>query len=282
MRPETRALAIGEAVDAAWRRRHGYGRIEVPLSTVATLALIAPAWNETDQASAEIAAMSREAFVAFARLQWDVFVNHRPDLVEPAWPFVAVWLGEQASDDELLGAHEVARAALGAGLLQLTADPGTRRRVDVLGVVLTLLKSSKAAAAQGAYYTPAHVAELLARMGGVERSDSVYEAAVGTGGLLRAAAEVLREHGRDPAEVAWTAVDIDPIAIAALAVNTILWGLGHDVLLGVANVLTEDWEEAARARRFETRRLAADLRRHRTLLLTLGVTSRRAYAGVRT
>jgi hypothetical protein len=282
MRPEKHALTIGEAGDAAWRRRHGYGRMEVPLSTVAALAFIAPPRDKVGQASAEIVAMDQKQFIGFVQLQWDIFANHRPDLVEAAWPLVTVWLGwRTASGDELLGVHEAGRAALEAGLLRLTANAESRRSADVLGVVLTLFKSPKAASAQGAYYTPAQVAELLARLGRAEDAASVHEPAAGTGGLLRAAAEVMREHGRDPAGVAWAAVDIDPLAIAALAINTILWGLGDDVLLGVANVLTDDWEAAARARRADTRALAADIRRHRAVLRALRVTGRRAYAGVR-
>jgi len=71
---------------------------------------------------------------------------------------------------------------------------------------------------------------------------SIAEPAAGTGGMLRAAAQVIREAGHDPAEMLWVANDIAPLPVACMAVNCHVWGLGHGVVLGTANSLAEpDW-----------------------------------------
>ncbi|WP_373298070.1 N-6 DNA methylase [Streptomyces abikoensis] len=54
--------------------------------------------------------------------------------------------------------------------------------------------------------------------------EHVHEPACGSGGLLRAAAQGMRERGLDPASVHWSGVDIDQIAAACTAVNAIVWG----------------------------------------------------------
>src|SRR5690606_16779413 len=139
--------------------------------------------------------------------------------------------------------------------LSLTTDK-TRRRVDLFGPALTLLKADKAQAAQGAFYTPSALSDLMARMLRLGDGETIHEPAVGTGGMLRTAAQAIRDQGRDPARVTWVGVDIDPLAIACAAVNAVLWGLGPRVLLGVGDALTDDWYTRALAQREETIALA--------------------------
>jgi len=80
----------------------------------------------------------------------------------------------------------------------------------------------------------------------------------GTGAFLRAAAQVLRERGIDPQAMHWYAVDIDPVAVAALAVNAALWELGPHVVLGRADILTEpEWPARAHAEQARALRLHA-------------------------
>jgi hypothetical protein len=46
----------------------------------------------------------------------------------------------------------------------------------------------------------------------------------------------------------WYATDVDPVAVAALAVNAHLWDLGTHVVLARADILTEpDWPGRAAA-----------------------------------
>ncbi|MFD8993457.1 N-6 DNA methylase [Streptomyces abikoensis] len=67
--------------------------------------------------------------------------------------------------------------------------------------------------------------------------EHVHEPACGSGGLLRAAAQGMRERGLDPASVHWSGVDIDQIAAACTAVNAIVWGLGPRVTVACADIL---------------------------------------------
>ncbi|MEV8612944.1 hypothetical protein AB0383_34345 [Amycolatopsis sp. NPDC051373] len=54
-------------------------------------------------------------------------------------------------------------------------------------------------------------------------------------GALRAAAEIIRRHGHKPADMVWT--DIEPVAIAAAAVNGVVW----DLLAGSQKLRYPDW-----------------------------------------
>ena len=47
----------------------------------------------------------------------------------------------------------------------------------------------------------------------------------------------MRTVGRDPAAMSWSAVDIDELAVAALAANAVLWELGPTVIPGVGDSL---------------------------------------------
>ncbi|GGM80934.1 hypothetical protein GCM10012275_59470 [Longimycelium tulufanense] len=97
--------------------------------------------------------------------------------------------------------------------------------------------------------------------------DTVQDPAVGTGGLFRAAAQAMREQGRDPATVSWYGADIDDLAIAACAINSVLWGLGPRVVLCVANTLAEgDWASRAEAQRTEILQLAETIRRDKLMI----------------
>src|SRR5699024_9568784 len=149
------------------------------------------------------------------------------------------------------GVSEVARAAVKAGLYALTADTDQCRAVDLLGVVLAQLKGPKTQAARGAFYTPADIAELLTEMTGPTEPGAVYDPTVGTGGLWRAVATAVRAQGQDPNRLTWVGFDIDPLAIACTAINSLLWGLGPRVLLMVGDVLTDEVVRTAYAQRRE-------------------------------
>ena len=56
------------------------------------------------------------------------------------------------------------------------------------------------------------------------------------------------------------------MAVACATVNSMIWGLGMDILFYAGNTLTEDWKTAAANQRDELRRIAADVERYRALL----------------
>ncbi|PSK89950.1 N-6 DNA methylase [Murinocardiopsis flavida] len=270
------AHAIADAVDTAWHRAHGYGHLEVPLSVIAALAFLAPPFNQRGAVAVEISGMESAAFAAFMRRQWRGFVTLRPDLLNPAAPLLLVWHGEHPITGTTLdAARGAARAALQAGQLHLTGDRETRWQVDLFGVLLTLMKGRNAKGAHGQFYTPSPLAHLMAAMLGIAAGETIHEPAAGTGGMLRAAAQVMREADRDPATATWVANDIDPLAVACLAVNAVLWELGPRVVIGVGDTLSDEWITRALAERAETIQIASDMRRLQQMRHAFGLLQRR-------
>jgi len=270
--PDSQARAVAEAVEHAWHRAHGHGRLEVPASVVAGLALLGPPPEQRAAVADHISALNVEEFAGFMRGQWACFIGLRPDLANPVWPLAEVWHGEHPiTGPALEAAPAVARAALAAGQLHLTGGRHTRWEIDLLGVLLTTMRGPTSASARGQYYTPGHVAESMAALllTGIKPGKTVYEPTVGTGGMLRAAAQVMRSRGIDPASMVWAATDVDPLALACAAVNAALWELGNNVLLTVSDGLAEPAEQAierARAQRAETLGLARRLHEYREVV----------------
>ncbi|MBB5801306.1 hypothetical protein F4560_001074 [Saccharothrix ecbatanensis] len=253
------AVDIAEAVDEAWHSAHRSGPLEVPVSVVAALALIAPPVDERTEAADWLLAADEHELARFMTLQWKLFVRARPDLVNRAWPLIRTWCGQTPPDSTTLqAAKSVADATINAGQLDLTGT--TRRRdVDLLGLLLAALRSRTAKTTHGEFYTPADISMAMAALQGPPEDGSTFlDPAAGTGGLLRATANTMRAAGRDPTTVTWWAVDTDELAIACLAVNTVLWELGHKVVLGVGNSLTDDWAARAVAERADTLQIARD------------------------
>lgn len=86
-------------------------------------------------------------------------------------------------------------------------------------------------------------------MPNVQESRRVAEPMMGTGGMLRAVGEVMREQGRDPRTVQWVGCDIDELAVACATVNRMIWNLGADIAFHAGNTLTPGWEARAGATR---------------------------------
>jgi hypothetical protein len=194
-------------------------------------------------------------------------IRHRPETTHLLYPMIS-WIFEEPDEELRSHACAVADAALRAGQLDLT---GTERRfdVDLFGTVLTVLRPKSALQARGQFYTPASVATLLARISGVEEHGDVTDPMMGTGGMFRAVAETMREQGRDPRTMRWIGGDIDEMAVACATVNSMIWGLGTDIVFHVGNTLEPGWREKALAQRAELVRLAADLLRDRAIIAIL-------------
>jgi hypothetical protein len=198
-----------------------------------------------------------DGFVNYARHSWSAVIKKRPDVTHLLLPLIA-WIFNDAEVSVHPHAHAVAQAALRAGQTDLT---GTDRRfgVDLLGTVLMILRPKSALQSCGQFYTPAYVAKLLARMTNVEERSSLLEPMMGTGGVFRAVAEVMRADGLDPRTVEWIGCDIDEVAVACATVNSMIWVLGNDMVFHAGDALREGWETMARAQPDELRRLAAGI-----------------------
>jgi hypothetical protein len=245
---DARAMRIGERVAEAWWPWGSSDGIAVPVGVVAALSLLGQRDPDGADLRTLLQASDDDALAGLLSEVWCHFTIARPELAFRCGPFGG-WLDQDPRNETTSkAAASVARAAVKAGLLDLTLDPEMSRCVDVLGPVYTQLQSKSARSGRGEFYTPSPVCLMIAKvtMLGAEAGQSICEPAAGTGGMLRAAAQVLREEGKDPAGFEWYANDISPVAAAALAVNAHIWGLGRRVVIGCADTLAEaDWPERA-------------------------------------
>lgn len=243
--PHAHAFEIAEAVNYAWHHAHGGSSIEIPIGVVATLALwplrgpdaylAADWWLSLDDA---------ELLTAF-RECWARWWIMRPDLIDRATP-LHKWVDDEKPDTRRAAAvRAVVEAAVTNGLLHLTTsdDPDLRSTTDVIGALLAVMRSEGAHDALAEIHTPPEVAYLMARMllddKPLEPGMKFDEPAGGTGGMYRAAVQVMRERGIDPHQFGWSLTDIDPLAAAGAAVNAILWDLGPHVLIRCGDTLHE-------------------------------------------
>ncbi len=179
-----------------------------------------------------------DTFAACIRHQWKEFLLHRPDLTPALAPFHLRWFGGASpTGEQLAAAKEVAIAALDNDLFGVMAT--ARDHVDLLGQILTEMRPESAKRDRGQMYTPPDVTNLMAGFIPIDDHARMHDPAVGTGGLFRAAANVMRDGGRNPETVLWTGVDIDQLAIACCAVNAVLWRLGPTVVLAVGDSLSD-------------------------------------------
>lgn len=250
--PQEVAQAVAFKTEAAWSRSFAGHDIGVPLGAVAALTLLHPGERSPDQVADHLVAASDEEIADLLARIWCFFTILRPELAMRCGPF-GEWFNEEPRDrSDISGAAAVVRAAARAGLFEVTLRRDAE--VDVLGHVHQELASQRSKQGKGQFYTPTEVAEMMARISvsGVKPGQSICDPTAGTGGLLRAAAHAIRQEGGNPHDVWWYACDIDPVAVAALAVNFHVWDLGPRVVVGCANSLTEaDWEVRARNEQLE-------------------------------
>ncbi|GAB3677502.1 N-6 DNA methylase [Saccharopolyspora tripterygii] len=263
--PDQHATDIAQAVDVAWNKSNHSGRRDVALSVVSALALLNQRNPNSSDLAEHLCAQNAEEFAKTLREIYTAVINSRPDLTHLIFPLMQ-WVFDDPEPALQRAAKQVGDAALHARQLDLT---GFERRydTDLLGVVLTLLKSDSAGKANAQIYTPMPLADMMARMTPPEEHSSVCDPAVGTGGLLRAASQAMRELDRDPTTVTWYGADVDDLAIAACAVNSLIWGLGPCIVLCVANTLSEgDWARRAEAQRAEVLQVSERIRHHKLMI----------------
>ncbi|KDN85693.1 hypothetical protein KCH_25210 [Kitasatospora cheerisanensis KCTC 2395] len=254
---------IAEAAVEAWDREHGGSRMEIPVGVVAALALW-PLKGPGGPLCAEFFLQLDAKDLAQAlRECWAYWWTIRPDLVHRAAP-LASWLDESMSAHELRCIKAVARAAITQGLFDLTGtdDPYMLADFDLMSWMITGMRSSGSRKWLGEYHTPPEICELMARQvigdcSEVKPGHSFCDPAAGTGGMVRAAVQMLRERGIDPATCRWHLCDIDPIAAAGAAVNVLLWKMGPNTTVWCGDTLAQaDTERLAleeKARIFEHR-----------------------------
>lgn len=247
---EAHALKIAFTVAAAWRKRGSRRGAEVPLGVVATIAAAGLLVDRPDHLARVLLSASPEDFLEIARQVWAETVARRPDLTQ--WAYLLLdWLFTAPDERMRRRIKRTADAALRAGQLELTTGK-CRFDCDLLGPVLGALRSRSALKADPRMYAPSVATWTLAAVGlrDLKPGRSFRDDAAGTGGLFRASAQVLRCQGLDPADMLWFGADADELAVAAMAVNGLIWGLGSQVVLYVGDVRTHPhWpDEALRER----------------------------------
>ena len=245
--PHEHARKIAENVIDAWYSHHGGSSIEVPIGTVAALALLRQP-KEFGNGLADWI-LNLQPY-ELPQLFKEIYLGHwirRPDLINRAVR-LHDWTWNPNPDEHLLRAvHAVTNKAINTGLLDLTGhnDPYWRSESDVLSPLLTGLRHKSDKKWRGEYHTPACITDLLANMlvdkDFVQPNLTIREPAVGSGGMFRSVAQRLRDLNLDPADYTWYGNDIDSLAAACAAINAIVWDLGPTCFIGCADSLaTED------------------------------------------
>ncbi|GAA4626990.1 hypothetical protein GCM10023196_037450 [Actinoallomurus vinaceus] len=247
---------IAEAVDTAWHGHYGSGRIDIPIGCVAALTLIEEDDPDGPSLEAQILAKDGPELIRWYREVWGIQWVSQPYLVECARP-IHDWLEELDENDDrnqqtVIAVKAVTKAALDKGLLEITGDPDPwwRSQDDLLGYVVTVMRSKSAREGLGQFLTPAAISEAMAALllGDMvsQMLDDITkpggwidEPAAGTGGLIRAAAQHIRSKGHSPHGFTWSMTDLDPIAAACCAVNSIVWDLGPRVLVHCGDTLAD-------------------------------------------
>ncbi|MEU2558403.1 N-6 DNA methylase [Streptomyces longispororuber] len=243
--PHEVAFDLADAVSYAWHHAQGGSAIEVPVGVVAALALWPLRGPDAYLAANWWLSLDDRQLLAAFRECWARWWIMRPDLIDRATP-LHKWVDDEQPAPTREGAvRAVVEAALTKGLLHLTSsnDAYTRSSTDVMGALLTVMRSPGAHDALAEVHTPPSITELMARMtlDGTDLQPGMRfdEPAGGTGGMYRAAAQALRDRGLDPHDFGWSLTDIDPVAAAGAAVNAIIWDLGPHVLIACGDTLHE-------------------------------------------
>lgn len=262
------AQAIARRVTSVWWGSFSGSDDGVPLGAVAAVSLLGQRDEGGGHPGDHLLAADDATIADFLADVWAMFTIVRPELAFRCGPF-GRWLNEEPRDGSLVeGVAAVVRAAVEAGLLDVTLDREAAQEVDVLGHLHQELRTKAAKQWQGQFYTPAEVADVMAQITvmGAEPGRSICDVAAGTGGLLRSAAVQIRRDGGDPHDFWWYACDIDPVAVAALAVNFHVWDLGPRVVVGCANTLIEgDWDRRA----IEEQQAAVEAQRSRMSIASM-------------
>ncbi|WP_424216963.1 N-6 DNA methylase (plasmid) [Streptomyces sp. BI20] len=276
------AVKIAESVAHAWHTAHGGSNIAMPIGAVAALALVAQRDPDGPPLGEQIMSLSTDDLIPLLARIWSQHWMSYPHLVDRALP-IHGWLEQDLAQNERYAVRQVVHAALRTGLLRLTGHhaPEDRAHADVLSHVIQMLRSHGARDGLGEFHTPPPIAETMAVITVMppEPGDSILDPAAGSGGLMRAAAQVIRRHGMDPAEFTWAMVDIDPIAASCAATNAIVWGLTNG---NGTNVTVACDDSLANARAVEdARKRAREVIEHRNSVvgtLRLATNVRRAQA----
>ncbi|MFE0190753.1 N-6 DNA methylase [Streptomyces sp. NPDC058989] len=240
--PHEHARKIAENVIEAWYQSFGGSSIDIPLGTVAALALLR---NVPGLADWILNLQPHELPQFFKEIYLGYWIK-RPDLINRAIRLHDWAWNPDPDPQQLRAVHAVTNRAINTGLLDLTGhdDPYMRSESDVLSPLLTGLRHKSDKKWRGEYHTPACVSDLMAQMvvdkDFAQPNMAIREPAVGSGGMLRSVAQRLRDLQLNPHDYTWYGNDVDSLAAACAAVNAIIWDLGPNCFIGCADSLAPE------------------------------------------
>ncbi|MEU8544538.1 hypothetical protein AB0C52_31855 [Streptomyces sp. NPDC048717] len=183
----------------------------IAVGTLAALALSAPSRAEGPDYGPLLLPLDDEQLVDTLRASWNAFWTYDPDRTAAARP-LHDWLSHPAPSD-IRGLADYARVLLRAGLLEYCSDVTRAESDDVLGLLITRMRSYSDRQATGEFFTPAVATDFMGDMvftADRRPGDLLLEPAAGTGTMARSAAATMRSVGTDPAVYHWWLNDIDP------------------------------------------------------------------------
>ncbi|MFD7898914.1 hypothetical protein [Streptomyces sp. NPDC059743] len=231
--------------------RGGAGDRAVAVGVLAGLALCAPSVPDGPDYGPLLIPLGDDGLVDALRASWNMFWTFDPDLTEAARPLHG-WLREPG-DDDVRGLADYARVLIRAGLLEYCSDAARAESDDILGLMITRMRSYTERQSTGEFFTPPIAADNVGEITlatGLEPGALLLEPCAGTGTMARAAAAAMRVYGMDPGSYRWWLNDLDELNAACCAVNAQLWRLGRQVTVSCADSLREPGvlEESAHAR----------------------------------
>ncbi|MFF4344742.1 hypothetical protein ACFY00_33080 [Kitasatospora sp. NPDC001540] len=240
-------FAIATACADAWYRERGGAHIQIPVGAVAALALWPIKGPDAWMQGSWWLSLDEEQLAATLRECWGRWWIQRPDLIHRAAPLHS-WL----DDDKVCAAampavRAVIRTAVTEGVLELVSsgDAWARTDTDVLGWMVTLMRSGGERKMLAEFPTPPDMAALMGRLLLAERAEDIkpgqafHDPTSGTGAMIRALALHLHERGLAPADFSWAMTDLDQVSAAVAACCAILWDLGPRVLVWCGDTLHE-------------------------------------------
>lgn len=244
--PQDHARKIAEVVIDTWYSSFGGSSLEVPVGTVASLALLRQPKVTGPGLADWILCLEPHELPKFFREIWLGYWYRRPDLIDRALRLHDWAWNNDPDPHQLKAVHAVTHTAVTTGLLDLTGDddPYWRSGADVLSPLLTGLRHKADRKYRGEFHTPPCVTDLMANIL-IDKDFAhpeiwIREPAVGSGGMLRSVAQRMRELDLNPHDYHWYGNDIDVTSAACAAVNTLIWDLGPHTVIGCSNTFATD------------------------------------------
>ncbi|MFJ6438200.1 N-6 DNA methylase [Streptomyces sp. NPDC091416] len=214
--------------------------LEIPLGTTAALALLPLADAQSPELAHDVAALDPDDLVTVLRQTWAHLWQSHPYLVERS-ALLWRWLADPPRQTAE-AVTEMTHHLFKGGILEWGAAPERYLATDLLGRLLQALGNRGEKSRRGAFHTPDvvtdHMVEYFA--GDLPPGTVIGETSAGSAAMWRAQARLLRDQGRDAAQYRWVGAEIDPLTVAALGANSLLWRLGPDVLIACADALAGD------------------------------------------